>query len=116
MADVHDPEVRSYNMSKIRSKDTNPELLVRSFLHRNGYRFRLHDKKIPGRPDIVLKRYKTVIFVHGCFWHAHENCKYFHFPETRQDYWIPKLKNNRANDLKNLELCKTYGWNPITIW
>lgn len=91
MADVHTKEVRSYNMSRIPSKDTKPELIVRRFLFANGFRYRLQDKKLPGKPDIVLRKYKTVIFVHGCFWHGHENCKYFVIPKTRTSFWMKKI-------------------------
>ena len=77
MADVHDKATRSYNMSQIRSRNTKPEMLVRKFLHAQGFRFKLHDKKLPGKPDIVLPKYKTIIFIHGCFWHGHEGCKYY---------------------------------------
>lgn len=82
MADVHSKAIRSYNMSRIRGKDTKPELLVRRFLFANGLHYRLHDKKLPGKPDIILKKFKTVIFVHGCFWHGHDNCKYFVVPKN----------------------------------
>ena len=85
MADVHDKATRSYNMSRIRNKDTMPEILVRKFLFANGFRYRLNDKKLPGKPDIVLPKYKTVIFVNGCFWHGHENCKYFKLPAMRTE-------------------------------
>ncbi len=91
MADVHTKKQRSYNMSRIRSKNTKPELIVRSWLHKQGYRFRLHDKTLPGKPDIVLKKYKTVIFVHGCFWHGHKNCKYYVVPKTRTKWWLDKI-------------------------
>ncbi|MBD0333743.1 MAG: DNA mismatch endonuclease Vsr [Chitinophagaceae bacterium] len=91
MADVHSAEVRSYNMSRIRSKDTRPELLLRKVLFANGFRFRLHDKSLPGKPDIVLKKYKTAIFVHGCFWHGHKDCKYFVVPKTRTEWWMNKI-------------------------
>ncbi len=83
MADVHEPETRSYNMSRIKGKDTKPEMLVRKFLHANGFRYRLHVKKLPGKPDLVLPKYNSVIFVHGCFWHVHEGCRYFKIPETK---------------------------------
>jgi DNA mismatch endonuclease, patch repair protein len=83
MADVHEPKVRSYNMSQIKGKDTKPEIMVRKYLHSKGFRYRLQDKKLPGKPDIVLKKYKTVIFVHGCFWHGHENCRYFVIPRYK---------------------------------
>ena len=85
MADVHSKKTRSYNMSRIKGKDTKPEMLVRRFLHANGYRYRLHDKKLPGKPDLVLRKYGTVIFIHGCFWHSHTDCKYYVVPKTRTD-------------------------------
>jgi DNA mismatch endonuclease (patch repair protein) len=85
MADVHSKEVRSYNMSQIRNKDTKPEIIVRKFLFGKGFRYRLYDKKLPGKPDIVLSKYKTVIFIQGCFWHGHEGCKYFVIPKTRTE-------------------------------
>lgn len=92
MSDVHSKEVRSYNMSQIKSKNTKPEILVRKFLFAKGLRFRLHDKNLPGKPDIVLKKYKTVIFVDGCFWHGHDKCKYFIIPKTRTDWWLEKIR------------------------
>src|SRR3990172_2774500 len=101
MADVHNKKTRSYNMSQIKGKDTKPEILVRKFLFANGFRFRLHDKKLSGKPDIVLPKYKSVIFVHGCFWHGHENCKYFVVPKTRTKWWLKKIKGNKKKDLKN---------------
>ena len=91
MADVHDIKTRSYNMSRIRAKDTKPEILVRKFLFGKGFRFRLHSKNLPGKPDIVLPKYKTVVFVHGCFWHGHEGCKYLVIPKTRTSWWLNKL-------------------------
>jgi len=90
MADVHDKLTRSYNMSRIKSKDTKPEMLVRKFLFSKGFRYRLHVKNLPGKPDIVLPKYRTVIFVNGCFWHGHENCKYFVIPKTRTNRWKEK--------------------------
>src|SRR5687768_7316020 len=98
MADVHSVETRSYNMSRIRSKDTKPELILRKALFANGFRFRLHDKQLPGRPDIVLKKHRTVIFVHGCFWHGHRDCKYFVVPKTRTEWWLNKITGNQKND------------------
>ncbi len=94
MADVHNKATRSFNMSRIKGKDTKPEMLVREFLHANGYRYKLHDKKLPGKPDIVLPKYKTVIFVHGCFWHGHANCRYFVVPQTRTQWWTGKIIPN----------------------
>jgi len=86
--DVHDKHTRAFNMSRIKGKDTKPEILVRRFLHAHGYRYRLHVKDLPGKPDIVLAKYKTVVFVHGCFWHGHKGCKYFTIPKTRTEWWL----------------------------
>ena len=116
MADVHDKKTRSYNMSRIRSKNTKPEILVRKFLHAQGFRFRLHDKKLPGKPDIVLPKYKTVIFIHGCFWHGHNKCKYFVIPKTRTEWWLDKINSNKRNDVKAIRSLKKEGWNIISIW
>jgi DNA mismatch endonuclease (patch repair protein) len=100
MADVHSKETRSYNMSRIRSRNTKPEMLVRRYLHAQGFRYKLHDKTLPGKPDIVLPKYKTVIFIHGCFWHGHENCKYYVVPKTKTEWWLNKINGNIANDEK----------------
>lgn len=116
MADVHSKEIRSYNMSRIRSKDTKPEMLVRKFLHKNGFRYRLHVKNLPGKPDIVLPKYKTAIFIHGCFWHGHEGCKYYVIPKTRTEWWLNKIGNNITNDTNSEILMKEAGWNIIKIW
>jgi DNA mismatch endonuclease, patch repair protein len=116
MADVHSKEVRSYNMSRIKGKDTKPEILVRKFLHAQGFRFRLHVKDLPGKPDIVLPKYKTVIFVHGCFWHGHEGCKYYAVPKTRSEWWVNKINSNIANDTKANTALKEKGWRIITLW
>lgn len=116
MADVHSPETRSYNMSRIRSKDTKPELLVRKFLFSKGFRYRLHDKALPGKPDIVLPKYKTVIFVHGCFWHGHIGCKYFVVPKTRTDWWLKKIEGNKKLDFKNFQTLNELGWKVLTIF
>jgi DNA mismatch endonuclease (patch repair protein) len=116
MADVHSKETRSYNMSQIKGKNTKPEILVRKFLFSKGFRFRIHDKKLPGKPDVVLPKYKTVIFIHGCFWHGHEGCKDFVVPKTRQDWWLTKINRNRANDEKALNILKELGWNIIVLW
>lgn len=116
MADVHSKKVRSYNMSRIRSMNTKPEVLVRRFLHSRGFRFRIHDKKLPGKPDIVLTKYRTVIFVHGCFWHGHEHCKYFVMPKSNQSYWAPKISRNISKDKSNISLLKKAGWRVITVW
>lgn len=116
MADVHSNLIRSYNMSQIRSKDTKPELIIRRFLHSKGYRFRLHDTKLPGKPDIVLKKLKTGIFVHGCFWHGHKGCKYFVTPKTRTQWWMDKINRNNLNDKSKKQLLEESGWKTITIW
>lgn len=116
MADVHSKAVRSYNMSRIRGKDTKPELLVRRFLFANGLRYRLYDKKLPGKPDIILKKFKTVIFVNGCFWHGHDNCKYFVVPKTRTEFWLDKIKGNKKRDEENVAFLKNNGWNIIIVY
>jgi len=116
MSDVHDKATRSYNMSRIRSKDTKPEMVVRKFLFSKGFRYRLHVKNLPGKPDIVLAIYKTAIFVQGCFWHGHENCKYYRIPETRKKWWTKKLFQTKKNDEKNQTLLKTEGWKVIIVW
>lgn len=116
MADRHTKEARSYNMSRIRAKDTLPELLVRKYLFSQGFRYRLHDKKLPGKPDIVLPKYKTVIFINGCFWHGHENCGYASIPKTRSEWWAAKIKRNIENDEIARKSLETGGWKVILIW
>ncbi|WP_281321908.1 very short patch repair endonuclease [Flavobacterium aestivum] len=116
MTDVHSKYTRSYNMSKIRNKNTKPEILVRKFIFSKGLRFRLHDKKLPGTPDIVLPKYKTVIFVNGCFWHGHKDCKYFVIPKTRTDWWLEKINRNIEKDIENKKKLMNIDWNVITIW
>jgi DNA mismatch endonuclease, patch repair protein len=116
MADVHSKATRSYNMSMIKGKNTKPEMLVRTFLHANGYRYKLHHKKLPGKPDIVLPKYNTVIFVHGCFWHGHTNCKYFVVPKTRTQWWTDKINGNKANDEKAIKALKKDDWKVINVW
>jgi DNA mismatch endonuclease (patch repair protein) len=116
MADVHTKEQRSFNMSQIKSKNTKPEMLVRRFLHASGFRYKLHDKTLPGKPDIVLPKYKTVIFIHGCFWHGHKDCKYFVVPKTRTEWWLNKINSNIANDEKAITALKKEGWKIIMLW
>ncbi len=116
MADVHTKEIRSKNMAAIKGKNTKPEMLVRRFLHANGFRYKLHDKSLPGNPDIVLPKYKTVIFVHGCFWHGHEGCKYYVVPKTRTEWWLNKINGNIANDKKASKALKKQGWKIINLW
>ena len=116
MPDVHSPTQRSYNMSRIKGKDTKPELLVRKFLFSKGFRYRVNDKRLPGKPDIVLPKYKTVIFVNGCFWHGHENCKYFQLPKTRKAWWTRKISNNQLRDLEKYQLLRAKHWKIIVIF
>ncbi|NWD74434.1 DNA mismatch endonuclease Vsr [Pseudomonas gingeri] len=114
--DVVDRATRSRMMAGIRGKDTKPERTVRSFLHTHGYRFRIHRKDLPGKPDIVLPRLKACIFVHGCFWHHHSGCKYAVLPKTRVDFWTEKLEANVERDLKARQKLNKDGWCVITIW
>ena len=107
---------RSKNMSAIKSKNTKPEIEVRKLLHSMGFRFRLHRKDLPGSPDIFLPKFKTVIFVHGCFWHRHENCKYASNPKTRREFWESKFKANVKRDIKNQVKLKSLGWESTIIW
>ena len=107
---------RSRNMSRIRAKNTRPEMLVRSVLHRLGYRFRLHSPGLPGRPDVVLTKYKTVVLVHGCFWHHHARCKRATMPASNQTYWRAKLAGNKARDTLNARRLKRLGWRRIVVW
>ena len=103
-------------MSRIRSKNTKPEMDVRKFLFANGLRYRLHSKYLPGKPDIVFPGRHTVIFIHGCFWHGHEGCKYFKVPETRREWWLAKINLNKQKDRENLEKLEADGWNVIIIY
>ena len=116
MADVHDEKTRSYNMSRIKGKNTKPEILVRKFLHKNGYRYRLNYSKLPGKPDIVLPKYKTVIFINGCFWHGHEQCKYFVLPKTKTDWWLDKINATKQRDLLKMNELESQGWRIKVIW
>lgn len=113
--DVHSPEQRSYNMSKIKSKDTKPELLIRKWLWANGYRYRLHYKKLPGRPDIVFPGRKKVIFIHGCFWHKHE-CRYFKWPNSNAKFWREKIEGNVQRDQKNFVSLVAFDWVYLIVW
>ena len=114
--DIISKAVRSKNMSNIRSTDTVPEVTVRRLLHSMGYRFRLHKKGLPGNPDICLPKYKTIIFVHGCFWHHHPNCKDGHFPKSNRSYWMPKINRNINRDKNIKRELKKLGWKVIIIW
>ena len=114
--DNHDKKTRSYNMSMIRSKNTKPEELVRKYLFSQGFRYRKNVRKLPGCPDIVLPKYKTVIFVNGCFWHGHKGCKYFVWPKSNSDFWEHKLRTNRDRDLKAYQSLQEEGWHVIVVW
>lgn len=116
MTDVHSKKTRSYNMSQIKGRDTKPEILVRKYLFACGFRYRLYSKKLPGCPDIVLPKYKTIILINGCFWHGHEGCQYFVLPKTRTDFWLNKINTNIQNDKKNTVQLETMGWYVITVW
>lgn len=115
MSDVHTTEQRRRNMSAIRHQNTKPELLIRSELHKRGLRFRIHRKDLPGKPDIVLPRFNTVIFINGCFWHGHE-CHLFHWPKTRETFWRNKIGGNVIRDSKNSEKLLTGGYRVLTVW
>jgi DNA mismatch endonuclease (patch repair protein) len=103
-------------MSRIRGKDTGPEIVVRKFLFAKGFRYRLYDKRLPGKPDIVLPKYKTVIFIHGCFWHGHQDCRYFTVPKSNTEWWLNKIHKNQQNDLNAVSLLKAQGYKVITVW
>lgn len=114
--DKLDAQRRSENMRRIRSKNTKPEVLLRSLLHQAGYRFRIHRKDLPGKPDIVFPSRRKVIFVHGCFWHQHSGCREGRLPGTRQDYWQPKLERNVQRDADAIEKLRELGWQVLTVW
>jgi DNA mismatch endonuclease, patch repair protein len=115
MADIVNAETRSKMMSGIRSKNTKPELVIRYGLHALGLRYRIHDHKLYGKPDLVFPRYKTVVFVHGCFWHGH-NCHLFKLPSTNSSFWETKISKNKFNDKKNIDLLLVAGWKVIVVW
>ena len=116
MSDVHSAKTRSYNMSQIKGKNTKPEIIVRRFLFSKGFRYRVNDKRYPGHPDIVLPKYKTAIFINGCFWHVHKGCKYFVWPQNNSSFWETKLLSNSERDRKNYEKLISIGWKVIIIW
>ena len=113
--DVHSPEIRSFNMSCIKNKNTQPEIIVRKWLWAKGYRYKLHLKNLPGRPDIVFNRQKKVIFINGCFWHMHK-CSYFRWPKGNKTFWKKKIKENAKRDRKNIQELKEIGWKYLIIW
>ncbi|MBX9463221.1 MAG: DNA mismatch endonuclease Vsr [Aquamicrobium sp.] len=116
MADTLTPAERSERMSRIRSSNTKPEIALRKALHRLGFRFRLHSRHLPGKPDIVLAKHRTVIFVHGCFWHRHPGCKVATTPKTNTDFWINKFDRNQSRDVRNREALAAAGWRVIVVW
>lgn len=109
-------EKRSWNMSRIRGRDTKPERAVRSMLHRLGYRFRLHSKELPGRPDVILPRYRTVVLVHGCFWHRHSRCPFAYTPKSRPQFWTQKFTANVDRDSRVTDSLRTLGWHVLVVW
>ena len=116
MADTLSPERRSWNMARITGRNTRPEVALRSLLHGAGFRFRLHDSNLPGKPDIVLKRHKTVVFVHGCFWHRHGGCKNATMPSTRTEFWSEKFQRTIERDERKAGGLRSLGWNVVTVW
>ena len=116
MADVHTPAQRSHNMSRVKGRNTGPEMLVRRYLHAVGFRYGLHAKRLPGTPDLVLTKYKTVVFVHGCFWHLHPNCPKSSIPDQNRPFWEAKLKGNALRDQLNREKLFQAGWKVLVVW
>ena len=116
MADIHDKKTRSYNMSQVKSKNTKPEIMVRKFLFSKGFRYKLHDKMLPGKPDLVFPKYKTVLFINGCFWHGHNNCKFSAIPKTREEWWFKKISSTKRKDGENTLKLKQMEWKVVTVW
>ncbi len=114
--DVHTKEIRSYNMSRIKNKNTKPEEIVRKELFKRGLRYRKNVKKLPGCPDIVFPKYKVTVFINGCFWHVHDGCKYFKWPENNKEFWKNKLSENKKRDVENIKELKKMGWKVIVVW
>jgi len=114
--DILSAEERSERMSRVRQEDTGPEMLVRRFLFRQGFRYRKNDRRYPGSPDIVLPKYRTVVFVHGCFWHGHPGCRAARLPRTRHEFWAKKISDNRARDARNIHLLEQDGWKVVVVW
>ena len=116
--DTLTPDQRSERMSRVRGKGSQPERIVRSLVHRLGYRFRLHGAKLPGKPDLVFPAWRKVIFVHGCFWHRHPDpeCRLARLPKSRQDFWVPKLEGNRSRDERNISALEALGWKSLVLW
>ncbi|HAV3553974.1 very short patch repair endonuclease [Acinetobacter baumannii] len=116
MIDIVDTSTRSRIMASIKGRDTKPEILIRKLLHKRGFRFRLHVKELPGKPDVVLKKYKAVIFINACFWHGHKNCHLFKLPATRTDFWEEKINKNQLNDTKTIKLLLDNDWRVCVVW
>nr|WP_320037608.1 very short patch repair endonuclease [uncultured Bacteroides sp.] len=116
MSDVHSKGTRSYNMSMIKGKNTKPEMIVRKYLFSKGFRYRVNVKKLPGKPDIVLHKYRTVIFINGCFWHGHKDCKYFVMPKTRTEWWKAKIDKNIVRDAEVRDKLRSMGWRTMVVW
>lgn len=116
MADKVDKKRRSEIMSSIRGQNTKPEMIVRKYLFSKGFRYRLHDKSLPGKPDIKLTKYNSLVFINGCFWHGHTDCKIYVMPKTNKKFWYSKIENNVERDKRNLELLKNLGWKIIVVW
>ena len=116
MSDVHSKGTRSYNMSMIKGKDTKPEMIVRRYLFSKGFRYRVNVKELPGKPDIVLRKFRTVIFINGCFWHGHEGCKYFVMPKTRTEWWKAKIDKNIFRDAEVRNKLRSMGWRTMVVW
>ena len=116
MSDNHSPQQRHANMAAILSKNTKPEVLVRKYLWSHGFRYRLNHPRLPGKPDIVLRMYRTCIFVNGCFWHGHEGCKYYVIPKSNVDFWVSKIERNKARDAADVKALSEQGWNVVVFW
>lgn len=116
MTDIHSKEVRSYNMAKVKSKNTKPEIVVRKYLFSQGFRYRVNVSNLPGKPDIVFKKHKIVIFINGCFWHGHENCSRSILPKTRQEWWANKIQNTKERDMQEYIQLQQGGWRILVIW
>lgn len=116
MTDVHSKKVRSHNMAMIKSKNTKPEIIVRKYIFNQGFRFRVNVKSLPGKPDVVLSKYRTVIFINGCFWHGHDECPYFVIPKTRTQWWLEKIQKTKKRDEEQRNELRKGGWNIMTIW
>ena len=116
MTDIFSPEQRSHIMQQIKGKNTKPEMIVRKYLFSKGFRYRVNVRHLPGKPDIALRKYHTAIFIHGCFWHGHEDCKLASHPQTNKEFWEAKIARNKSRDIETREKLKAMGWNTIVVW